>query len=156
VIRLGGVVALFVYIMNKLRMKTWFDEHTIVPICTAGLLMSVSSNILLIALPFVVKRLGGSDGTVGMTMSLNYTAYLIACIALFPILDKFNSKRLVQVGAIGIAMSTLGLFATVLWANRLLQPIWIVNLFVILIGVFTASYWPPMMGWISRVLRARN
>jgi MFS family permease len=136
--------------MTKTHVKAWFGKHTILPLCAAGVLMAVAASIFLIAVPFVVKRLGGSDGTVGVTLSLNFTAYLAACLALSPILDRFNSKRLVQVGIVGVTLSTLGLFLTLLWAKELSRPIWIVNLFSALIGIFSASYWPPMMGWISR------
>ena len=112
--------------------------------------MSVSAGMFLVAMPFVVKRLGGSDGAVGVTMSLYSTAYLLVCMALSPLLDRFNSKRLVQIGSVGITVSTLGLFLTLFWARELSRPIWMVNLFSALIGAFTASYWPPIMGWISR------
>ena len=136
--------------MVKTLLHKWFDKDTIIPLCAAGLLMSVSAGIFIVALPFVVKRLGGNDSAVGVTISLYSTAYLLACMALSPFLDRFNSKRLVQTGSIGITVSTLGLFLTLFWAAKLSRPIWMVNLFSALIGAFTAIYWPPIMGWISR------
>ena len=146
----------FLVFMVKAHLQAWFGKHTIIPLCAAGLLMSISVGMLLVALPFVVKRLGGSDGAVGVTISLYFTAYLLACMVLSPLLDRFNSKRLVQVGIVGIAVSTLGLFLTLFWARELSRPIWIVNLFSALIGAFTASYWPPIMGWISRGFEGRE
>jgi MFS family permease len=136
--------------MVKTHLHAWFGKHTIIPLCAAGQMTSVSAGIFLVVLPFVVKRLGGSDGAVGVTMSLYSTAYLLACMALSPLLDRFNSKRLVQIGIVGIVVSTLGLFLTLFWARELSRLIWMVNLFSALIGAFTASYWPPIMGWISR------
>jgi MFS family permease len=39
---------------------------------------------------------------------------------------------------------------TVIFADKSRASIWILNMFSMLLGVLTAMYWPPLMGWVSR------
>jgi MFS family permease len=118
-------------------------------LCVAAFVMSVAGGIYLVALPFMIKRLNGTDGDVGVGMALNFGAYLVACLVASTLVDRFNPKRLVQCGAIGILLAYIGATATVLWAQQGTGAIWTLDMFSMLIGVFTAIFWPPMMGWIS-------
>jgi MFS family permease len=130
--------------------RTWFGgDRTLKALCFAAFLMSVANGIYLIALPFMIKRLGGTDGDVGLGMALNFGAYLVVCLATSTVIDRFNAKRLVQWGAVGIMLSFVGAACTVMWGRPGSAAIWTLNTFSALAGVLTAIFWPPMMGWVS-------
>jgi MFS family permease len=137
--------------LNTATVQKWFGgDRTLRVLCFAAFLMSVAAGIYLVALPFMIKRLGGTDGDVGLGMALNFGAYLIACIASSMLIDKFNPKRLVQWGAIAILMSFIGAACTVMWGHPGQGAIWMLDIFSALAGMMTAIFWPPMMGWVSR------
>lgn len=128
----------------------WFGgDSTLKAVCSAAFLMSVAGGIYLIALPFMIKRLGGTDGDVGLGMALNYGAYLVVCLAAAAIVDRFNAKRLVQWGAIGIMLAYAGAACTARWGAPGPAAIWMLNICSMLAGILTAIFWPPMMGWVS-------
>jgi MFS family permease len=135
--------------MNNSDKTKWFgSDRTLVALCIAAFMMSAAGGMYLVALPFMIKRLGGTDGDAGVGMALNFGAYLLACLAAARLIDRFNAKRLVQCGAIGISTAFAGAACTVLW-GRGAGAIWTLNLFSMVAGVFTAIVWPPMMGWLS-------
>jgi MFS family permease len=138
--------------MHALRSKVdeWFGEGTILPICLAGFIMSVGQGIMLVSLPFIVKRFGGSDGDAGLSLALNFASYVVACLGATLILDRFNPKRLAQIGAIAAALPLAGLCLVISAGPRAWHPIAMIDIAVSLVGGFTALFWPPMMGWISR------
>jgi MFS family permease len=130
--------------------KTWFlSDRSLVALCFAAFVMSIAGGIYLVALPFMIKRLSGTDGDVGVGMALNFGAYLLVCLASSRLVDRFNAKRLVQYGAIGILLAFIGAALTVLWGHQGPAAIWTLNIFSMLAGMFTAIFWPPMMGWVS-------
>jgi MFS family permease len=130
--------------------KNWFAaDRSLVALCFAAFVMSVAGGIYLVALPFMIKRLGGTDGDVGVGMALNFGAYLLACLVVSRLVDRFNAKRLVQCGAIGILLAYTGAAITVLQGHEGPAAIWTLNVFSMLTGMFTAIFWPPMMGWVS-------
>lgn len=143
--------------MNSERGKTSSGTgRTLKALCIASFLMSVAGGIYLVALPFMIKRLGGTAGDVGVGLGLNFGTYLIACLAAARLMDAFNAKRLVQWGAVGISMAFVGAACTVLWGRPGSGAIWTLNLCSMLAGLFTAIFWPPMMGWISTGVEGRD
>jgi MFS family permease len=131
--------------MKLNNFKSWFEDRNLSSLCFAAFMMSAALGIFLVALPFIVKRLGGSDGDVGLSVALNFFAYLAACMIGMVLLDRFNPKRILQVGVAGIVVSLVGLVLTVIFADKSRASIWILNLFSMLLGVLTAMYWPPLM-----------
>jgi MFS family permease len=125
-------------------------ERSIAALCTGAFLMSIGGGIYLVALPFMLKRLGGTDADVGIGIAVNFGSYMIACLAFARHIDRYNAKRLVQWGTVGILLSYGGAMITVLFAQPGISGIWILNAFSTLLGFATAIFWPPMMGWISR------
>ena len=118
----------------------------------AAFLMSFYSGIYIVSLPFVVSFVGGTDEDLGLCASLGFVSYLIGCITTGPLLDRFNPRRLAQLGSVGVSVSVAALLVIVLlklcWRN-LPHPVILVIIASAFAGLLTSLYWPPIMGWLS-------
>ena len=83
-------------------------DRTFASIALAAFAFSAGGGILLIAVPFVVKGLGGTDGDVGVSLALNFSSYFMACLAVSFVIHRFNPKRSTQFGSIGCGMAIFG------------------------------------------------
>ncbi len=109
-------------------------------------------GVFTLALPFVVKVLGGSEKDVGLCIGLATVAYLISCITAAKHLDRFSPKRTLQFSSATIALSVgaIFVFCRMFAAGKLpVSPILAVTAINIVIGLVLALFWPPLMGWLS-------
>ncbi|MCF7956109.1 MAG: MFS transporter [Phycisphaerae bacterium] len=105
-----------------------------------------------LALPFVVKLLGGSEKDVGLCVGLATVAYMISCVTAARHLDKFSPKRTLQFSSAFIALSVAAIYIScrMFTSGKLtISPILIITILNIFIGLTLALFWPPMMGWLS-------
>ena len=127
-------------------------EENVLPLCIAAFFQSSCGAIWLIAIPYIIKRFGGTDTQLGLCIGLWFISYIIGCLLTGGLLDRLNSKLVVQVGAgVNVLVSVLQLTIVIL-GQRGICPISPVLAFIILssfTGIFTSLFWPPLMGWIS-------
>ncbi|MCF7955924.1 MAG: MFS transporter [Phycisphaerae bacterium] len=105
-----------------------------------------------LALPFVIVLLGGSEKDVGLCIGLGTVAYIISCMTVAKHLDKYCPKRTLQFSSLSIALCVMAIFAVCRFftAGKLtLNPIAVLTIINIMIGLILAMFWPPMMGWLS-------
>ena len=135
------------------KIKSLFDpRQNITALFTAAFFYASGIGVLLVALPFVVTNLGGSDRELGFCIGINYAAYIIACILLGIILDNFNAKRSLQLSALIMALCALGIFATITLHTKEslpLNPISCLYAIFVITGMAPVLFWPTIMGWVS-------
>jgi MFS family permease len=130
---------------NTLRKKT----HSIY---MAAFFMSFYGGIYIVTLPFIITTVGGTDKDLGLCASMGIIAYLFGCITTGALLDRFDSRRLAQVGSGVITISTTVLLTIVLLHTHgynLPHPVMLVMVAAMISGLLTSVYWPPIMGWLS-------
>jgi MFS family permease len=111
--------------------------------------MAAGGSIFLVAQPFIIKSMQGTDGDVGTSMASYFTAYAFACLGVSFVIGRFNSKRSAQIGAAGCAAAVFGIAATIIYVEHVTHPILMFNLCSAFLGIFTALFWPPLVGWLS-------
>jgi len=105
-----------------------------------------------VAIPFILKRLGGSDADLGVSFGFYFIAYPICCLLVSKFLDRFNPKHSVQLGASAIICSLAALAAIIILDQKQLCPINPVTLTIFisgLTGIATSMFWPPLMGRLT-------
>ncbi len=125
----------------------------------AAFLMSFYGGIYIVCMPFVIASVGGTDKDLGLCASMGFVSYLVGCIATGSLLDRFNSRRLAQVGSGVVTISTAALLMIVLLSGRgynLPNPVMLVIITAMLSGLLTSIYWPPIMGWLSTGQEGRD
>ncbi|MBC8481576.1 MAG: MFS transporter [Planctomycetes bacterium] len=139
--------------MFSKKLKSLFaDGKNTLPICIAGFMHSGSIAAYFVAIPFILKRLGGSDTDLGVSLGFYFTAYPICCLLASKFLDRFNPKHSVQLGAFAIICSFAALAAIIILDQKQLCPINPVTLTIFIsgfIGITTSMFWPPLMGWLT-------
>ena len=118
----------------------------------AAFFMSFYGGIYIVSLPFVVSFVGGTDKDLGLCASLGFVSYLIGCITTGLLLDRFNPRRLAQLGSLGVSVSVAALLVIVflkLCSRNLPYPVILVIMASAFAGLLTSLYWPPIMGWLS-------
>ena len=118
----------------------------------AAFFMSCYSGVYIVTLPFIITYLGGEDKDLGLCASAGFISYLIGCIALRHLLDRFNSRHLAQLGSGVITISITTLLVVVLLIKHgynLPHPVILVIITSMISGLFTSVFWPPIMGWLS-------
>ena len=115
--------------------------------------MSCYHGLYIVATPFIIKALSGTDKDLGIASALGAVTYCIGCIISVPILDHFNPKRISQTGSgmVALLSGTLWIIIRKATAGGFgLDPILTVIVMFGLLGLFTSLYWPSLMGWLSR------
>ncbi len=127
-------------------------QENVLPLCGAAFIQSCGGGVWFVAMPFILKRLGGTDTQLGLCIGLWFVAYTIGCISAVSILDKFRAKPTVILGTVISTLMNLGMLLVVLLAQAgrcqtSAPSILIVLSFVS--GLFGSLFWPPLMGWVS-------
>jgi len=118
----------------------------------AAFLMSFSIGTWWVALPFIIKRLGGTDADVGVYFATNMGFYAFGCLATGALLSHLNPKRAVRLGAASMGLIAAVTTAVVFMAERAIcpfQPILLMFVMAALSGVSMSFFWPFLMGWLS-------
>ena len=121
--------------------------------------MSFYGGIYIVCMPFVIALVGGTDKDLGLCASMGFVSYLVGCIATGSLLDRFNSRRLAQLGSGVVTISTAALLMIVLLSIRgynLSSPVMLVIITAMLSGLLTSIYWPPIRGWLSTGQEGRD
>lgn len=119
---------------------------------TIAALVSWVFGAFMVALPFVVKRFGGSDMDVGFAQGISFLCYLFGCIVSTFVLDRFNGKYCVLSGIGGISLVMVAICLTVSLARpgpdseAAVRGLFFLSA---LVGAFSAAIWPSLMGWVS-------
>ncbi|MFH1613758.1 MAG: MFS transporter [Planctomycetota bacterium] len=127
-------------------------QENVVPLCSVAFLQSCSGGVWFVAMPFILKRLGGTDTQLGLCLGFWFVAYTIGCLSAAPLLDKFDPKRTILLGLIANVLATFGMLLVVIMAqpsgSSFSPPVAMILLSSIS-GVFGSLFWPPLMGWFS-------
>jgi len=147
-------------------MLTLFRQNSSLPswqkassIYMAAFFMSFYGGIYIVSIPFVIASVGGTDKDLGLCASMGFVSYLVGCIATGSLLDRFNSRRLAQLGSGVVTISTAALLMIVLLSTRgynLSNPVMLVIITAMISGLLTSIYWPPIMGWLSTGQEGRD
>jgi MFS family permease len=135
------------------------EQSDMVWLCAAAFCMSCYHGLYIVATPFIIKALAGTDKDLGLASAMGAITYCAGCIMSVPILDNFNPKRVAQTGSGFVAVLSAVLFVIVRtsMAGRFSpDPIVAVIVMFGLLGFFTSMYWPPLMGWLSRGHEGRD
>jgi MFS family permease len=109
----------------------------------------------MVALPFVVKRLGGTDFDVGLGIGLGFGGYMTALVASllgWIRLERFNIKRVVQCGTCVIMVIPVLGYLTITAAEKGYlgeSAIFILIVLATIQGVAAVMFWPRVMSWLS-------
>ncbi len=128
------------------------SKHNLLWLCAASAAMAFGLNVTSVALPFILKHLGGTDGDVGLCIALNTGIYALFCLGTAFLLDHLVPARITRFGAAGMGLAVLAMGAVVLWHSRRAEsfsPIPWMLWFYAFHGACTAFYWPYLMGWVS-------
>ena len=119
---------------------------------SAAFLMGFCIQLWWLALPFIGKFLGASDAQIGLAFAANMLTYAVALLLACTVLERFNPKRLTQIGT-ALASLAVVLMALVLPLHRrgvaLPDPIYLIAFASGLFGLATTFFWPPLVGWLS-------
>ena len=118
----------------------------------AAFLLAFGGGHWWLALPFIVNLFGGSDTQVGMCLAANMGMYALSVLIATPLIIRFNLKRILQVGTLGVTVSTLLMCIIVAlkhYGYHVPHPIWLLILTSALFGFSQAGFWPPLMAWLS-------
>jgi len=133
-------------------MRQLFKDKNFLRLCLATFFMSSCLQLVWIVLPFVIKAMGGSDTEVGLCFVGQMGVYVVFCVLLSSIIDKFKPKRVLLTGAAAEVFVAFGLLAAVWYGNNngiFLTPIMRLVFLMSMTGIITAFFWPVIMGWIS-------
>jgi MFS family permease len=118
----------------------------------AAFLLAFGGGHWWLALPFIINHLQGSDTQVGMGLAANMGMYALSVMIATPLIIRFNMKRILQVGTMGMTCSTILMCLIVFFTERgydLPHPSWLLIASSALFGLSQAGFWPPLMGWLS-------
>jgi MFS family permease len=137
------------FLQSKRLLRGWRKAPSIY---MAAFFMSFYGGIYIVSIPFVIALLGGTDKDLGLCASMGFVSYLMGCIGTGPLLDRFNARRLAQVGSLVVTVSVVVLFVIVMLnmcGHHLPHPVILVIITSMVSGLLTSRYWPPIMGWLS-------
>lgn len=122
----------------------------------AVFLNAFGAGCWLIALPFIVKHLHGSDAGVGLPFAAMMGTYAISLVVVGPFWRRFNPQRAVQIGTGGCFLSIVITGVVVLvstgaasGAATLPNPIWLLTGAAVLFGIAASAFWPILMAWLA-------
>ena len=75
--------------------------------------MSSCLQLVWVVLPFIVKAMNGSDTDVGLCFMGQMGVYVVFCILIGTINDKFKPKKVLVIGAAAQILISIGLLAVV-------------------------------------------
>ena len=133
-------------------MRQLFKDKNLLRLCLATFFMSSCLQLVWIVMPFIVKALGGSDTEVGLCFTGQMGVYVVFCILVGSVIDRFKPKKVLVLGAAAEILIVVGLLATVRYSGHngiLPSPIMRLVFLMSMTGILTAFFWPVMMGWIS-------
>lgn len=133
-------------------MRQLFKDKNFLWLCLATFFMSSFIQLVWVVMPFIVKALGGSDTDVGLCFMGHMGTYVVFCILVSSIIDRFKPKKVLVFGAAAEILIVIGLLAAVRFGNRstpFLSPVMRLVLLMSMTGAVTAFFWPVIMGWIS-------
>jgi len=125
----------------------------------SAFLMAFSLGTWGVALPFIIKRLGGTDADVGVYFATNMGFYAVGCLATGALLHHLNPKRAAQFGAGGIGLMVAATTGVVFLAERAMcpyPPILLMVVMTALSGALMSFFWPFLMGWLSTGYEGRE
>lgn len=111
----------------------------------SAFLASLGIGLINLGMLFVVKEsYAASPAAVGWFTALWSMAYFTGCLVLRPLQRRIRART---------SMATMNIGVGLLFVFHILVP-GLVSAFIVyaLFGVFTALFWPRVMGWLSRGL----
>ena len=142
--------------MAGLKLKRfWSAERDMAGLYAGVFFHAFFGGTGMVAMPFIIKRLSGSDTDVGLCMGLcfaGYAAGLVVCLLGRAVLDYFNIKHTVQFGAGAITLVAAAAYLTVVAAERGYDTdsaILVLIALSIMQGFLSSLFWPRVVGWLS-------
>jgi MFS family permease len=132
---------------NSIRSR-WDGGFGVYPM---GFLCALGTTCWWTALPFIIVRLGGSDGDVGLTFGIYTGTYLACCLLGRVVLGGVDPKWLVKIG-LGACVVPVGLVVVIMMlagSGLAWRPLLMVKLAGVLFGMVQSLVWPFTFSWIS-------
>lgn len=106
----------------------------------------------LVSLPFIIKRLGGSDTEVGICIGMYMGLYSVGCLFSGRLFHHRNPKTISLIGIVLMMLAASGVCLVVIQhekTNGAFQPVLLLTVLVGLTGLFASLFWPFVGGWVS-------
>ena len=105
-----------------------------------------------VAVPFILKRLGGSETDVGNIFAAQMSCYALGCMIAGTLLGHFHPRRILLLGVPAMTLLASAMCSVLLWPlpeNFPLNPVGSLIILFGLTGMFMSFFWPFIMAWIS-------
>ncbi len=135
--------------------KFWETESKVAWLYAATFCQAFAGGTWLVAMPFIIKRLGGSDFDAGLCVGLSsagYTVALVMCLLGQDWMKYFDAKRMVQLGSGTITATMAGAYLAIIAANKGYCGNSVILVLIALAtiqGFITVIFWPLLVGWLS-------
>lgn len=128
------------------------EQSDVAGLYIAAFLQAFANGIWLVAMPFIIKRLSGTDFEVGLCIGGYFVGYVASLLFSRPLLDRFDLRRSTLLGAGSMTAGMAVTCLTVVTAQKGLCPGSVILLLTIIsaaMGVMTVVLWPQVVGWLS-------
>lgn len=147
------VLAGFLPMRKNFLKEFWIEQSDVAALYASAFFQSFAGAIWLVVMPFIIKRLGGSDFQVGLCTGLLFAGYVTSLLLSRHLLDRFDFKKSSQLAAAAIAAATAASCLIVFLAEKGLGrntavPILIAG--AAGAGAMTVLFWPQLVGWLSK------
>ena len=129
------------------------EQGDVAGLYASAFFQAFAGAIWLVVMPFIIKRLGGSDFQVGLCTGLLFAGYVTALILSKHLLDRFDLKKSSLFAAAAIAAVTAAACLVVFLAEKNIgrnSAIPVIIAGAAGTGVMTVLFWPQLVGWLSK------
>lgn len=112
----------------------------------------------LVSLPFIIKRLGGSDTQVGICIGMYMGLYSVGCLLTGRLFHHRNPKTISLIGIVLMILAASGACLVVMQHEKIngsFDPVLLLTGLVGLTGLFASLFWPFVGGWVSMGFEGR-
>jgi len=107
-----------------------------------------ATGIIMIAMAWRIKDLGGGTGALGAIGGMYMGVYLLSLVGIGSKLDKWGAKQVIVPG--------MCIAACVYFLTPILDNVGLLLAVTGLLGLLNGLLWPPLMAWVTAGLTGRN
>jgi len=124
------------------------------PLYGAAFAMAISLSVLWIAMPFIIRNIGGTEEHVGYIWAANMLGYMLCLLFAAVILGHINPRHTTRTAAAVMFLATLVMVVVVYYAIAHDQLgrgalIWMMIVAGTIAGAAMSLFWPFLMSWVS-------
>lgn len=111
-------------------------------ILPCAFLAAMALGVMLLGMVYYLREtLQATKSQIGNFGALWFLSYIVGCLLVRPLFDSVRPRYLLAASTLGIAAFTL--------AMRHAASLEMIYALIVLVGLFSSLFWPPMMGWLS-------